>query len=383
MRAPSRPDDAPARPGAAVDTEPGRRAAAAALLRHGTVIPAHPLALDARRRLDERRQRALTRYYLDAGAGGLAVGVHTTQFALRDHGLYRAVLSLAAEESARHTARGAGAAVVRVAGVCGPVEQAVAEAETARSLGYDAVLVSPAGLPDADESALLDRSAAVGEVLPVIGFYLQEAVGGRYLSRDYWRGLADQESTAAVKAAPFDRYRTLELVQGVAASERGDAVALYTGNDDAIVQDLLTPFTVDGPGGPVVRRFVGGLLGHWAVWTRSAVRLLADAHAAAAGDTAAAGRALARLAGDTEANAAVYDVRGGFAGVIAGVHEVLRLQGLLAGTWCLDPDEGLSPGQAALIADVRDRYPWLREEDAFVASGLPRWLGAPDGPAPS
>ncbi|WP_246574064.1 dihydrodipicolinate synthase family protein [Streptomyces genisteinicus] len=376
------PGSSAAAPGGRPDA--ARRAAAAALLHRGTVIPAHPLALDARRRLDERRQRALTRYYLDAGAGGVAVGVHTTQFALRDHGLYRAVLALAAEECARHEGRDApGAAVVRVAGVCGPVEQAVAEAVTARSLGYDAVLVSPAGLPDADEAALLDRSAAVGEVLPVIGFYLQEAVGGRYLSRGYWRGLADQESTVAVKAAPFDRYRTLELVQGVAASERGARVALYTGNDDAIVQDLLTPFAVDGPSGPVVRRFTGGLLGHWAVWTRSAVRLLADAHAAAGGDRAAAARAEARLAGDTEANAAVYDVRGGFAGVIAGVHEVLRLQGLLAGTWCLDPAEDLSPGQAALIAGVRERYPWLREEDAFIASRLPRWLGDPDTPAPS
>ncbi|GAA0703797.1 dihydrodipicolinate synthase family protein [Streptomyces malaysiensis subsp. malaysiensis] len=345
--------------------------ATAELLHRGTVIPAHPLALHADRTLDERRQRALTRYYVAAGAGGVAVGVHTTQFAVRDHGLLRAVLELASQEVSRAVRD---RPFLRIAGVCGPVRQAVQEAHTAREVGYDAVLVSPAGLPEADLGALLDRSAAIGEVLPVIGFYLQGAVGGRYLPRAYWRRLADQESTVAVKAAPFDRYRTLELVQGIAASDRGDDVALYTGNDDAIVADLLTPYHVAGPAGPVVRHFAGGLLGHWAVWTRSAVRLLDDVHAARAGDPAARRRALARLAGDTDANAAVYDVRGGFAGCIAGVHEVLCRQGLLAGTWCLDPAEGLSPGQAEEIARVHAAHPWLREEDAFVTDGLPHWL---------
>ncbi|RLL66855.1 dihydrodipicolinate synthase family protein [Streptomyces sp. Z26] len=347
--------------------------ATAALLRNGTVVPAHPLALDAGRRLDERRQRALTRYHVDAGAGGVAVGVHTTQFAIREHGLFRPVLELAAEELDAAGTRDR--PFVRIAGAAGPVRQAVAEAECARDLGYDAMLVSPGGLPDTDLDGLLDRTAAVGEVLPVVGFYLQEAVGGRYLPRAFWRRLADQESTVAAKIAPFDRYRTLEAVQGVAESDRGADVALYTGNDDAIVDDLLTPYHVrDATGRPVVRHFVGGLLGHWAVWTRSAVRLLADAHAARAGDTAARDRALARRAGDTDANAAVYDVRGGFAGCVAGVHEVLRRQGLLAGTWCLDPDEDLSPGQRGEIARVHTGYAWLREEDAFVARGLPRWL---------
>ncbi|MFD8097427.1 dihydrodipicolinate synthase family protein [Streptomyces malaysiensis] len=345
--------------------------ATAELLHRGTVIPAHPLALHADRTLDERRQRALTRYYVAAGAGGVAVGVHTTQFAVRDHGLLRAVLELASQEVSRAVRD---RPFLRIAGVCGPVRQAVQEAHTAREVGYDAVLVSPAGLPEADLGALLDRSAAIGEVLPVIGFYLQEAVGGRYLPRAYWRRLADQESTVAVKAAPFDRYRTLELVQGIAASDRGGDVALYTGNDDAIVADLLTPYHVAGPAGPVVRHFAGGLLGHWAVWTRSAVRLLDDVHAARAGDPAARRRALARLAGDTDANAAVYDVRGGFAGCIAGVHEVLCRQGLLAGTWCLDSAEGLSPGQAEEITRVHAAHPWLREEDAFVTDGLPHWL---------
>ncbi|GHH32866.1 dihydrodipicolinate synthase family protein [Lentzea cavernae] len=320
--------------------------ATTALLHRGTVIPAHPLALDSSRRLDEERQRALTRHYLEAGAGGLAVGVHTTQFEIREHGLYRPVLELAADEI------GARTPFVRVAGVAGPTGQAVAEAETARELGYDAVLVSPGGLPDHSPDDLLDRAAAIGEVLPTIGFYLQEAVGGRYLPRSYWRRLADQPSTVAVKAAPFDRYRTLELVQGVADSDRGGEVALYTGNDDNIISDLLTPFHVRGG----VRRFVGGLLGHWAVWTRSAVRILEDAHAAANGDAEARTRVEGLNAMCVDANAAVFDVRNGFAGVIAGVHEVLRREGVLRGIWCLDPHETLSPGQAEELTRVQDAY---------------------------
>ncbi|MDX8147447.1 dihydrodipicolinate synthase family protein [Lentzea sp. BCCO 10_0061] len=339
--------------------------ATAALLHRGTVIPAHPLALDESRTLDEERQRALTRHYLEAGAGGLAVGVHTTQFEIREHGLYRPVLELAAEEIASRarpaalvppTAAASSSPFLRIAGVAGPTGQAVAEAEIARDLGYDAVLVSPGGLADLTPGDLLDRSAAIGEVLPTIGFYLQEAVGGRYLPRAYWRRLADQPSTVAVKAAPFDRYRTLELVQGVADSDRGAEVALYTGNDDNIVSDLLTPFHVRGG----VRRFVGGLLGHWAVWTRSAVRILQDAHAAVDGDVEARARVAALSAMCVDANAAVFDVRNGFAGVIAGVHEVLRRQGVLRGIWCLDPDETLSPGQAEELTRVQNTYAdWL------------------------
>lgn len=348
-------------------------AAEHALLHRGTVIPAHPLALDSSRRLDERRQRALTRYYVDAGAGGLAVGVHTTQFEIRrpEIGLLRPVLELAAAEL---DARVGDRPFLRIAGVAGPTGQAVTEAELARELGYGAVLVSPGGLADRDLDYLLDRSAAVGEVLPVIGFYLQEAVGGRYLPREYWRRLADQESTIAVKAAPFDRYRTLELVQGIVDSERADQVALYTGNDDNIVADLLTSYDLPGPGGPVSRRFVGGLLGHWAVWTRAAVQLHELVAQAWAGDESARTRALSLAAAVTDANAAVFDVRNKFAGVIAGVHEVLRRQGLLAGTWCLDPDEGLSDGQAAELTRISDAYEWLRAEDGFIAAGSEGWM---------
>ncbi|MER6583479.1 dihydrodipicolinate synthase family protein [Nonomuraea sp. NPDC001023] len=330
------------------------------LLREGTVIPAHPLALTAGRTLDERRQRALTRYYLASGAGGAAVAVHTTQFEIRRAGLLRPVLELAAEVVAKEAER----PFVMVAGACGDTAQAVAEAELAASLGYHAVLLSPQ-VPGAGEPELLARARAVGEVLPVIGFYLQEAVGGRRLGPSFWRSLSEQESVVAIKMAPFDRYRTLDVVRAVAASGRGDDLALYTGNDDNILADLLSP--VAG------RRIVGGLLGQWAVWTRAAVLMFDEVRRAWAGDDEVLRSLLARAGDLTDANGAVFDVAGGFRGCIAGVHEVLRRQGLLAGTWCLDPDEGLSPGQAAEIARVSAAYPWL-VDDEFVAAHLDDWL---------
>ncbi|MET4159206.1 dihydrodipicolinate synthase family protein [Agromyces sp. PvR057] len=340
----------------------------AALLRRGTVIPAHPLALDADRRLDERRQRALTRYYADAGAGGVAVAVHTTQFEIREpqHGLFEPVLALAADVLDREISR----PMLRVAGVVGPTAQAVAEAEIARGLGYHAALVSPR-LPGATEAELLERARAVGEVLPVIGFYLQSAIGGPVLSREFWRAFADIEAVVAVKAAPFDRYRTLELVRGVAESSRAGDVALYTGNDDAIVADLLGEYHLVPEAAPM--RFVGGLLGQWAVGTRAAVGLLELAHRARAGDDEARSR-LVGMANDlTDFNAAVFDPSHDFRGVIAGVHEVLRQQGLFEGTWCLDPAESLSPGQSHEIELARARYPYL-SDDAFVAEHRDAWL---------
>jgi dihydrodipicolinate synthase/N-acetylneuraminate lyase len=309
------------------------------LLREGTVIPAHPLALTAARRLDERRQRALTRYYLAAGAGGIAVGVHTTQFAVREAGLLRPVLALA-------------------------TAQAVAEAEVAAALGYDAVLLSPV-VPGADEAYLLQRARAVGEVLPVIGFYLQPAIGGPRLSPAFWRAFADLPSVVAVKLAPFDRYRTLEAVRGIAAADRAAEVALYTGNDDHILGDLLGEFAG--------RRFVGGLLGQWAVWTRAAVTMFDRVRAARSGDAAALTELTARAAAVTDANAAVFDAANDFHGCIAGVHEVLRRQGLLDGVWCLDPAEGLSPGQAGELTRVTTAYPWLTDDD-FVAEHRDDWL---------
>lgn len=353
-----------------MSTTPQLRPAAAETLRRGTVIPAHPLALTADRTLDERRQRALSRYYLAAGAGGLAVGVHTTQFEIRDpkHGLFEPVLALAAEEMQAHGDE----RVVKIAGVTGDTSQAVAEAELAMSLGYDAVLVSPR-VEGASETDLVDRAHAIGEVAPLVGFYLQTAIGGPSLSQDFWRDFASIPSVVAVKAAPFDRYRTLELVRGVAASGRADEIALYTGNDDAIVTDLLTPFHVDSPDGPRTLRFVGGLLGQWAVGTRAAVTMLNTAHRAAEGDAQALQTLTDQTADLLDLNHAVFDPANDFHGVIAGVHELLRQQGLLEGIWCLDPAEGLSPGQAEEIERTRLAYPNLND-DEFIAANLDAWL---------
>jgi dihydrodipicolinate synthase/N-acetylneuraminate lyase len=337
----------------------------AELLR-GLAIPAHPLALTAERKLDERRQTALTRYYCDAGAGGVAVAVHTTQFAIRDPkvGLLEPVLALAI---AALRASAGGARRVAVAGVCGPTPQAVAEAELARGLGYDVGLLSLAALRDASRAQLIDHCRKVAEVLPLFGFYLQPAVGGRPLDYAFWREFLEIDNVMAVKVAPFDRYQTLEVARALAGSGRRD-VALYTGNDDAIVADLLTEF----PGVAPVR-FAGGLLGQWAVWTREAVRLLERIHANRAGDGTGAAALLATGAEITDVNGALFDVAHGFAGCIAGIHEVLRRQGLLGGRWCLDPREDLSPGQMEEIDRVLVAYPHLAD-DGFVAENLERWL---------
>jgi dihydrodipicolinate synthase/N-acetylneuraminate lyase len=328
--------------------------AIATRLRAGGVIPAHPLALTAERKLDERRQRALTRYYLDAGAAGVAIGVHTTQFAIREVGLYQPVLALGKAAMDEWTAR----PLVRIAGICGRTAQAVAEARIAADLGYHLGLLSLAALPEASDAELIDHARAVGEVVPLMGFYLQPAVGGRPLGQAFWRALADLDCVVAIKVAPFDRYRTLDVMRGVAGSDRAASIALYTGNDDNIVGDLLTEF----PGG---LRFVGGLLGQWAVWTERAVALV---------EALRAGRSPARLDADlTDANAALFDAAHGFHGCLPGIHEALRRVGLLAGTWCLDPHEQLSPGQLAEIDRVWAAYPHLRD-DEFVARNLDRWL---------
>jgi dihydrodipicolinate synthase/N-acetylneuraminate lyase len=343
-------------------------------LRSGVVIPAHPLALTPSRKLDERRQRALSRYYLDAGAGGLAVGVHTTQFAIREprHGMYRPALALAAEAARESLARRP-RPLVMVAGLAGKTEQAVSEAEMAKSLGYDTGLLSLAALPDATDTALIRHCRSVAEVIPLFGFYLQPAVGGRVLSQGFWREFAEIENVWAVKIAPFDRYRTFDAIRGIAESGRDD-IALYTGNDDSIVNDLVSSFPVTVGGERRVRTFDGGLLGQWAVWTRSAVELLARCKAArAAGEV---GSALLREGSElTDANAAIFDAAHGFAGCIPGIHEVLRRQGLLPGVWCLDTAERLSPGQDAEISRVCRSYPSLGD-DAFVRENLESWMSA-------
>ena len=339
-----------------------------AALRKGVVIPAHPLALDADRRLDARRQRALTRYYLDAGAGGLAVGVHTTQFAIREAGLFAPVLELAMRSAAEWTRE----LPIMVAGLSGPTAQAVKEAHVARDLGYHAGLLSLAALRGASEDELIAHARTVARAIALVGFYLQPAVGGRVLPVSFWRRFAAIENVVAVKIAPFNRYRTLDVVRGVVEAGAADRVTLYTGNDDHIVLDLVTPFTVAANGRATTVRIKGGLLGHWSVWVKTAVELLDRIHAATAEDTISADL-LALDSQVTDCNAAVFDVANDFHGVIAGCHEILRRQGLLAGIWCLDPKETLGPGQKEEIDRVCAAYPHLND-DAFVRANLQRWL---------
>jgi dihydrodipicolinate synthase/N-acetylneuraminate lyase len=338
----------------------------------GQVIPAHPLALDASRRFDERHQRALARYYFAAGTGGIAVGVHSTQFEIRDpkHNLFRPVLELAAATIAAEL-RAAPRDYAMIAGICGRTVQAVAEAELARSLGYHAGLVSMAAYQAEPEAVILAHVATVAKVIPVIGFYLQPAVGGRVLSHAFWEKFAAIPEVVAIKIAPFNRYQTIDVVRAVTASGRTD-LALYTGNDDTIVADLLSPYTFDLAGRKVTRRIVGGLLGHWGVWTHAAVQLFHEARQAAAAPTIDAAW-LARANAITDMNAALFDAANRFHGCIPGILEVLRRQGLVASVHCLNPQEVLSPGQAEELTRVCAAYPELTD-DAFVAENLDRWL---------
>jgi dihydrodipicolinate synthase/N-acetylneuraminate lyase len=340
-------------------------------LRNGTVIPAHPLALDANGRLDECRQRALTRYYVAAGAGGVAVGVHTTQFAIRDPriGLFEPVLTIASEELDRADTDRA-EPMIRVGGICGATDQALAEADLLVRLGYHTGLLSLAALKEADDAALIAHCEAIAARIPLVGFYLQPSVGGRVLSYAFWRRFADIPQVVAIKIAPFNRYQTLDVVRAVVDSGRDD-IALYTGNDDAIVSDLVTTFRFVRNGQPVERRIVGGLLGHWAVWTKGAVALLDECRAAAHRDHVPAAL-LQRGAEVTDANSAFFDAAHAFAGCIAGIQTVLRRQGLLTSARCLDPDETLSAGQAADIDRVCRAYPHLAD-DEFVAAHLEEW----------
>jgi len=339
-----------------------------ALLRRGTVIPAHPLALDASRNFDPVRQRALTRYYIDAGSGGLAVGVHSTQFAIRDVGLYEPVLDLAARTAREHAQR----PLVMIAGLAGRTEQACREAQVALAHGYHAGLLSLAAMKGASIDELVEHCTSVARIIPLVGFYLQTAVGGIPLPAEFWRRFASIDNVVAIKMAPFDRYRTLDVVRGVVAAGAEDRVTLYTGNDDHIVLDLLAPFAVRRGDETVTVRIRGGLLGHWSVWTKCAVQLLDRIHAAIDSGRIDAGL-LALDSRVTDCNSAFFDVAHDFAGCIPGCHEVLRRQGLLAGTWCLDPHEALSPGQAGEIDRVCREHADLSDDD-FVAANLPKWL---------
>lgn len=334
------------------------------LLHKGTVIPAHPLALNASGKLDEKRQRGLTQYYMACGTGGVAVGVHTTQFEIRDPkiNLFAPVLELAADEIE-------GASLTRpfikVAGIVGPTRQAVAEAETAVKYGYHIGLLSPGGLQDLTEAQIIDRAKAVAEIIPVFGFYLQPSVGGRIFSYDFWHQFAQIPNVHAIKVAAFNRYQTLDVVRAVCSSGRHSEIALYTGNDDNIVADLLTTYRIDVGGRIVEKEFVGGLLGHWAVWTRKAVELLEEIKRCKANGRAGVSELLTRGIEVTDMNAAIFDPSHSFHGCIPGIHEVLRRQGLLEGRWCLNPREELSPGQMEEIDRVCNAYPHLID-DAFV-----------------
>lgn len=341
-------------------------------IQKGIAIPAHPLALTAKRRLDERRQRALSRYYVAAGAGGLAVGVHTTQFAIRKReiGLFEPVLRLAAEEMNRADANRV-TPLVRIGGVCGETRQALAEATMMRDLKYHAGLLSLGAVAAWDDERLLAHCKEVAEILPIVGFYLQPAVGGRLLSYSFWRRFAEIENVIAIKIAPFNRYQTLDVVRAVA--ESGCDITLYTGNDDNIVMDLVTPFCFHAGAQPHSLRIVGGLLGHWAVWTKRAVELLAQCHNLVSENLAIPTSMLERSVQVTDSNAAFFDAANKFAGCIAGLHEVLRRQGLLEGIWCLDPNETLSPGQKEEIDRVYAAYPELND-DNFVREGREAWL---------
>ncbi|MBL8700723.1 MAG: dihydrodipicolinate synthase family protein [Alphaproteobacteria bacterium] len=340
-----------------------------ASLRRGTVIPAHPLALDAARHFDRESQRALTRYYVDAGSGGLAVGVHSTQFAIRDVGLYRPVLELAIETARGWTDR----PLVMIAGAAGRTAQAVAEARTARDLGYHAVLLSLAAMKGGSEDELIAHCRAVAAEMPLVGFYLQTAVGGIRLSRGFWTRFAAIENVVAIKVAPFNRYATIDVAFGIAAARAEERITLYTGNDDHIVLDLVTPFAVRTGGREVTLRFRGGLLGHWSVWTQGAVRLLERLRQAAAADEVPVD-VLALDGFVTDCNAVVFDVANDFAGCIPGCHEILRRQGLMRTINCLDPHETLSPGQAAEIDRLYATYPEFADDD-FVRANLGRWRG--------
>ena len=337
-------------------------------LQRGLVIPAHPLALTGERRLDERSQAALTRYYIDAGSGGLAVGVHSTQFEIREAGLYEPVLALAMDTARNWTQRD----LVMIAGLSGQTGQARNEARTAHDLGYDAGLLSLAALRGASEDAMIEHCAAIAEIIPLVGFYLQTAVGGVLLPASFWRRFAALENVVAIKVAPFNRYRTLDVVRGVVEAGAENRIALYTGNDDNILHDLLTPYRMRREGNDVVVRFCGGLLGHWNVWVRKVVELHHRIQSAVESDHIDAD--LLALAGQiTDCNAALFDVANDFRGCIAGCHEVLYRQGLMQGPWCLDPNEQLSPGQRDEIDRVMKSYPHLLD-DAFVARNLDRWL---------
>ena len=343
-------------------------------IRKGTVIPAHPLALNENRKLDLKHQRALTRYYIDSGVGAVAVGVHTTQFEIRDPavGLFNPVLALASETIDDYCKKTGKEPIFKIAGICGKTKQACTEAEFARKSGYHAALLSLSAFADSDILSMLKHCRTIADIMPIFGFYLQPAVGGRILPYDFWRRFAEIENVLAIKIAPFNRYQTLDVIRGICQAARQNDIALYTGNDDNILIDLLTQYNIETSAGQKTARIVGGLLGHWAVWTKRAVELLEQVQIANA-DLPIQRQLLTLAAQITDANAAFFDAANSFAGCIAGIHEVLRRQGLIKGIWTLNPNETLSPGQKQEIDRVYKAYPFLNDDD-FVKQNLDKWL---------
>ena len=343
-----------------------------AKFRKGTVIPAMPLALTEERRFDQPAQEVLTRYYMDAGAGGIAVGVHSTQFAIREHGLFETVLSCVSA-TADQWSKKTGSIILKISGACGKTDQAVAEAEFAVKTGYHAVLLSLAAMKDAGLSAMLDHCAKVAEVMPLIGFYLQSAVGGPELPYSFWKEFVKIPNVLGIKIAPFNRYKTFDVVRALCEAGKENEITLYTGNDDNIVQDLITEYKIESNGRHRKVRIKGGLLGHWCVWTQKAVALLDEIHALVENGKDIPRELLTRSMEITDCNAAFFDAANNFAGCIPGIHEVLRRQGLLKGIRCLDPHETLSPGQSDEISRVYKAYPHLND-DSFVKANLEKWL---------
>lgn len=342
------------------------------ILKAGTVIPATPLALDENRNFDEYSQRLLMKYYLNCGVGGIATAVHSTQFEIRDPKvkLFEPILKLVSDEITDFENK-TGKVIVKVAGVCGKTEQAVNEAEIAQKYGYDAVLLSPGGLNDLSEGELIERTKAVAAVMPVIAFYLQTAVGGRRFSYNYWQQICEIPNVVAIKAAPFNRYMSLDVARAAALSSRDDEITLYTGNDDNIVVDLLTTYKFDIDGKHYEKGFDGGLLGHWSVWTKRAVELfeLCKQEKKKSGISA---EMLSLANAVTDTNAVLFDGANNFAGCISGLHYVLKKQGLMKSLNCINPDEKLSLGQEKEFDRIYNMYPELFDDD-FVKENIDAW----------
>ena len=341
--------------------------------RKGTVIPAMPLALTEERKFDAHYQRVLTNYYLDAGVGGIAVGVHSTQFAIRQHGLFEPVLSCVSETIDQWSKK-TGKKVLKIAGVCGLAQQATSEANFAKRAGYQAVLLSLSALKDATFVEIINHCKQIAEIMPVIGFYLQPAVGGMVLPYSFWKEFVQIPNILGIKIAPFNRYKTFDVVRALCDAGREDDITLYTGNDDNIVLDLLTEYKIQSNGKEKKIRIKGGLLGHWCVWTQKAVTLLDEIHKLIESGKDIPKELLIRSIEITDSNAAFFDAANEFAGCISGLHEVLRRQGLMKGIWCLDKDEVLSPGQSKEITRVYEAYPHLNDDD-FIRANLHKWLG--------